>query len=147
MPSTWTRRRRLLLFLAAFGLLATGGLFRPAIGQTSSSITLVWTAPGDDGAVGRATRYDLRYSQNAISGTDTTTWWNSAIVVNMSTKVPSSAGALDSMAIAGVTMGVRYYAILRAADEVPNWSRFSNVASFILTDLTPPRQIVDLIGR
>ena len=146
MPSMRTRRS-LFLVLAALGLLATGTLFRSAIGQTSTSITLVWTAPGDDGSVGRATRYDLRYSPNAISGTDTTTWWNSATLVNMSTKVPSSAGTLDSMAIAGLTLGVRYYAILRAADEVPNWSRFSNVTSFTLTDKTPPRQIVDLNAR
>ncbi|HET9252054.1 MAG TPA: hypothetical protein VFP58_08065 [Candidatus Eisenbacteria bacterium] len=140
---TRTCRRRLILAFVGLGSLAATA----AIGQTSNSITLVWTAPGDDGTIGRATRYDLRYSANAISGTDTTSWWNAATVVNMTGKVPSVSGALDSMAVSGLTAGVRYYAVIRAADEVPNWSRYSNVASFLVGDQIPPRQVVDLIAR
>jgi len=34
---------------------------------TSNSATLTWTAPGDDGYVGTAARYDVRYSTNLIS--------------------------------------------------------------------------------
>ena len=30
--------------------------------HTTGSVTLTWTAPGDDGISGRATRYDIRYS-------------------------------------------------------------------------------------
>jgi hypothetical protein len=143
-----TRRRRLFLTIAALvSLAAAGGLHEPAIGQTANTMTLVWTAPGDDGTIGRATRYDLRYSANAISGTDTLSWWNAATIVNMTGKLPSNSGAPDSMVVTGLTAGVRYYAVLRAADEVPNWSRFSNVASFLAGDNIPPRQIVDLIAR
>src|SRR5439155_7084174 len=36
--------------------------------QTSpTSIQVTWTAPGDDGTVGTATQYDLRYSTSAIT--------------------------------------------------------------------------------
>jgi hypothetical protein len=146
MPSMRTRRRSLPFALAALGILAFG-ISQRADGQTSISTKLVWTAPGDDGTVGRATRYDLRYSRNAISGTDTLGWWNAATIVNMTSKVPSASGYLDSMVVGGLSVGLRYYFVLRSGDEVPNWSRYSNVASFIVTDLTPPRQIVDLNAR
>lgn len=151
MLSSRKRRGRPSVSVAALGVLivlvAAFGAHRPAAAQTTS-VTLTWTAPGDDGISGRATRYDLRYSPNAISGTDTLGWWNAAIIVNMSTKVPSAAGTLESMTVnGGLVPGVRYYVILRTADEVPNWSPFSNVATFVLTDTTPPRQVYDLIAR
>ena len=34
---------------------------------TGSSIQLSWTAPGDDGATGTATTYDVRYSTATIN--------------------------------------------------------------------------------
>jgi hypothetical protein len=143
MLSAQKRCRSLSLSLVALGLVALGASHRPAVGQTAA-ITLAWTAPGDDGTAGRASRYDLRYSRNAITGTDTTGWWYAATTANMTGRVPATSGTTESVSISGLTPGVRYYAILRAADEVPNWSRFSNVVSFVLTDKLPPRQIVDL---
>ena len=142
-------KRPLYLFLLLTCILA-GALIGPptAHAQTSTvSATLLWTAPGDDGMVGRATRYDIRYSANAIAGTDTTTWWNNATVVNTSGKVPATAGAPDSMVVTGLTSGLRYYAIIRAADEVPNWSSFSNVAVIDLADRIAPARIADLRSR
>ena len=43
---------------AAVSNLATGS-------PTTSSITLTWTAPGDDGSTGTATSYDIRYSHGS----------------------------------------------------------------------------------
>ncbi len=41
----------------------------PALAQTPyNSITLDWTATGDDGTVGRASYYDLRYRTTNIVG-------------------------------------------------------------------------------
>ncbi|HEU5311557.1 MAG TPA: hypothetical protein VFV24_08910 [Candidatus Eisenbacteria bacterium] len=142
-----TCRRRLFAALVALASFAVAAPDGAAVGQTANSITLVWTAPGDDGTIGRAARYDLRYSPNAISGTDTLGWWNAAAIVNMTGKVPSASGALDSMVVSGLASGVRYYAVIRTADEVPNWSRYSNVVSFFAGDKTPPRQIVDLTAH
>lgn len=94
------------------------------------SIWLRWTATGDDGTIGRAARYDIRYSTYAISGTDTVGWWNAATIVNTIGKVPPPPGMPDSVLLTNVTYGQRYYAMMRIADEIPNWSRFSNLARF-----------------
>lgn len=138
--------RRILAFAAVAALLATaaGTLHAQTSGTT---VTLLWTAPGDDGTTGRATRYDIRYSVNTISGTDTLTWWNGATAVPTAGKVPALPGTADSMAVTGLTAGTRYYAIIRTGDEVPNWSRYSNVAVIDLRDIIAPARIVDLRAR
>ena len=47
----------------------------------ADSVTLSWTAPGDDGTVGRATSYEMRYSDQPVAGQDTLSWWNGATSV------------------------------------------------------------------
>ena len=115
--------------LAGVALLATMALSAvPAWAQTPyNSLTLEWTAPGDDGVVGRATSYDLRYRTVGITGVDTVTWWNGATTVS-GEPAPGTAGTTDAMTVTGLSQGTTYYFIIRAADEVPNWSGFSNVA-------------------
>lgn len=113
-----------------FALLILSSLTPAPARAISGSIWLGWTATGDDGTVGRAARYDIRYSRYSISGTDTVGWWNAATIVNTIGKVPAAPGHRDSVLITSVTYGTRYYAMMRIADEVPNWSRFSNLASF-----------------
>jgi len=141
-----TPTRRLLAFAAAAALLAAaaGTLHAQTTGTTA---TLLWTAPGDDGAIGRASRYDIRYSANAITGTDTLTWWNAATVVPTTGKVPALSGTADSMAVTGLTAGTLYRAIIRTGDEVPNWSGYSNIAIIDLRDLIAPARITDLRAR
>lgn len=94
----------------------------------NGSIWLRWTATGDDGVIGRAARYDIRYSRFPIAGTDTLGWWNAATIANTIGKIPPAPGARDSILLTSVTYGVRYYAMMRVADEIPNWSRYSNLA-------------------
>ena len=108
------------------------------------SVVLRWTAPGDDGLNGRATRYDLRYSLNNISGTDTLGWWNAATRVSLWNKIPAQPGMPDSLRVLGFTPGYRYYAMLRTCDEVPNWSPYSNLAVILATDLQSPVAVRDL---
>jgi hypothetical protein len=133
------------LFLAGLALLEG---MRPAAAhaQTAadSTVLLNWTAPGDDGTAGRATTYDIRYRTVAISGSDTTTWWNSATLVT-GEPAPGAAGAPDSMRIRGLSPLTTYYFMIRAADEVPNWSGYSNVAVRSTSgDATAPAAIADL---
>jgi hypothetical protein len=133
------------IFLAGVALLS---LIQPAAAhaQTAadSTVLLNWTAPGDDGTVGRATTYDIRYRTVAIAGTDTTTWWNAATQVT-GEPAPSTAGAADSMRVRGLTPLTTYYFMIRAADEVPNWSGYSNVAVRSTSgDATAPATIADL---
>ena len=108
------------------------------------TVLLRWTAPGDDGLSGRATHYDLRYSTYAISGTDTLGWWNAATKVTVWNKVPALPGMPDSIRVFGFPPGYRYYAMIRTCDEVPNWSRYSNLAIIESTDLVAPNAISDL---
>ena len=109
-------------------------------------LTLLWTAPGDDGNVGRATLYDLRYSTAPIVGTDTLGWWNAATLA-VGEPAPSPAGQTDSVRVLGLQPSTTYRFIIRAADEVPNWSGFSNVAIATTQDLVPPASIRDLFAR
>jgi len=114
--------------------------------QTSadSSVVLLWTAPGDDGLVGRATSYDIRYRTTNISGTDTTSWWNAATQVT-GEPVPGNSGATDSMRVGGLNPLTTYYFLIRAADEVPNWSGFSNLATKTTSgDGIAPATVADL---
>jgi len=138
--------RAACLSLAIAAAVLSPFLPRLALAQTSpdSSVVLQWTAPGDDGNTGRATSYDLRYRTVPISGTDTLSWWNSATLVS-GEPVPGTAGSTDSLRVRGLTPLTTYYFIIRAADEVPNWSGYSNVASKTTTgDTTPPAAITTL---
>jgi hypothetical protein len=128
-----------IMLLAAIALVPM-----TARGQTTTtSVTMLFTATGDDGSVGQASRYDLRVSTTAV-GTDTLSWWNAATVVNLAGKVPSAPGTADSVSVPNLVPGTRYYAILRVGDEVPNWSGYSNVAIIDLRDLVAPSRVADL---
>jgi hypothetical protein len=109
-----------------------------------SSLALQWTAPGDDGSTGTATQYALRYRTVPIAGTDTLSWWNAATPVS-GLPIPRPAGSTDSIRVRGLVPSTTYYFILRTADEVPNWSGFSNFAVLSTSgDLVAPGTIADL---
>ncbi|MGH7680480.1 MAG: fibronectin type III domain-containing protein [Candidatus Eiseniibacteriota bacterium] len=105
-----------------------------------NSLTLLWTAPGDDGMVGQVYSYQLRYRTTPISGTDTTGWWNGTPGAQQLTLggPHASAGATDSTKVTGLTSGTTYYFVLRALDESFNISGFSNVAVGTTQTCTAP---------
>ena len=146
---TFSRRRSPgVLTLGVVAALALLGALQPSLAraQTSadSTVVLLWTAPGDDGTVGRASSYDIRYRTTTIAGTDTLTWWNGATQVT-GEPVPGTSGVTDSMRVRGLTPLTTFYFMIRAADEVPNWSGFSNLAVKTTSgDLTPPAAVADL---
>jgi hypothetical protein len=136
------------LLIALFTLLASLGTLGPATAQAQtsadSSIVLQWTAPGDDGNVGRASSYDIRYRTVNITATDTTSWWNAATQVT-GEPLPGVAGATDSLRVRGLQPVTTYYFLIRASDEVPNVSGFSNLAVKATSgDVTAPSAIADL---
>jgi chitodextrinase len=90
--------------------------------QTDSSITLTWTAPGDDRLSGTAAVYDVRYARHTL----TTFTWDSAAVA-ASPPIPQPAGGRESMTVNGLQADADYWFALRTADEARNWSMLSNV--------------------
>jgi chitodextrinase len=115
------------------------------------SITLGWTAPGDDGDDGTATAYDIRYGISEI----TNATWGVARQVN-GEPVPRSGGTEESLEItipaqsliaqsaSGADIDTTYYFAIKTVDEAGNWSVLSNVASGTLADITPPAEVADL---
>lgn len=89
----------------------------------TTSITLSWTAPGDDGNEGTASWYDVRYSTSVITEAN----WNSATKVEDVPR-PKAAGSSESFTVAGLQPNTLYYFAIKTADEVPNWSKLSNIA-------------------
>ncbi|MFH1460572.1 MAG: putative Ig domain-containing protein [Candidatus Omnitrophota bacterium] len=91
---------------------------------TTNSVNLSWTAPGDDGAVGTATSYDVRYSTAIIN----TSNWASATQATGEPS-PSVAGTSQTMTISGLSAQTTYYFTIKTSDEAANISLLSNVAS------------------
>lgn len=105
----------------------------------ATSISLRWTAPGDDGNTGTASQYDIRYAIEPITDSN----WDDAVQVGGETS-PKSAGSTERFTVTGLSPGTAYYWAIKTADEVPNWSALSNVASGSTVDNIPPATINDL---
>ncbi len=107
---------------------------------TSASVTLRWTCPGDDGSVGQASTYDIRYATVAITDAN----WNSASQV-ANEPSPLAAGQTQSYTVTGLNPNTTYYFAMKTADEVPNWSTLSNVVSTTTgAEQNPPATISTL---
>jgi len=91
---------------------------------TASSIQLTWTAPGDDGATGTASSYDVRYSTSSI---DEGNW--AAATQATGEPAPQVAGSAESFTVTGLSAETTYYFAIKTSDEVPNESGLSNVPS------------------
>jgi formylglycine-generating enzyme required for sulfatase activity len=96
--------------------------------EDSTSVTLTWTAPGDDGTVGRAAVYDLRSSAEEITDDN----WTDATPV-LPLPLPGASGRLESMAIQDLPPGSTHYFGLIACDDESNCSGLSNTARAIMT--------------
>lgn len=94
------------------------------LSATSATATLEFTAPGDDGKIGAASRYDVRYSTGPINGSN----FDSANPANI-TKAPNVAGTKEQVTISGLDGGVEYFFAIKVLDEVGNASKLSNVVS------------------
>ena len=109
-------------------------LLAPALAR-ADSVSLTWTAPGDDGTVGTASSYEIRFSTNPVAARDTASWWTSATPVG-TLPAPHRAGTRESFVLAGLAPSTTYYFGLRTSDEVPNVSDYSNIA--VKTTTTAP---------
>ncbi|MDD5688549.1 MAG: fibronectin type III domain-containing protein [Elusimicrobia bacterium] len=101
---------------------------------TANSITLSWSAPGNDGTVGTATVYDIRYYTVPITAGN----WSLANQVT-GEPTPQVSGTNQSYTVEGLSPNTTYYFGIKTSDEKPNWSNLSNISSNTTTsDITPP---------
>jgi len=90
---------------------------------TTNSLTLTWTAPGDDGNNGTAAEYDIRY---ATSNIDNETW---GFAIQASGEpAPGPAGSNETFVVGGLAAATTYYFALKAVDDAGNWANLSNIA-------------------
>ena len=94
------------------------------IDKTFNTITLQWTAVGDDGAIGRAKKYDVRYSTSPITNINFANAQKAGIV-----PPPSVSGTLESVIVKGLSPNTTYYFAVKVSDNVSNTSGISNIAT------------------
>ncbi len=91
---------------------------------TESSVTLIWTASGDDNANGVAESYDVRYSTSEINASN----WDSAQEAT-GEPIPKESGQTNNYQLVGLSAGTNYYIVIKVVDEAGNISDISNVLS------------------
>lgn len=102
-----------------------------------AAITLLWTAPGDDGNVGTAASYDLRYAADSVTVAN---WTNATQATGE--PAPHAAGTAETFQLT-LPPG-KYWFAIRSKDEVGNQSNPSNIVSATQGDNIAPAAIVDL---
>jgi hypothetical protein len=91
---------------------------------TPTSVTLYWTAPGDDDSTGIAYGYDIRYSTTPITDQN----WSSATQAT-GEPTPGPAGNDEEFNVTNLIPNTAYYFAIKTEDESGNWSDLSNVES------------------
>jgi murein DD-endopeptidase MepM/ murein hydrolase activator NlpD len=80
-------------------------------------IELAWTAPGDDGSAGRAAAYEVGLSASGAIDDDDACGQATAYPQQL---VPASAGATESLTVAGLQRDTDYAFCVRAVDDAGN---------------------------
>jgi chitodextrinase len=102
---------------------------------TASSITLSWTAPGDDGMSGNASGYVIRYS---TAGPITSANWASATTYAQSW-IPAKNGTEEIHVVSGLAPGTTYWFAVEAYDKAGNYGAISTISpsATTLASITP----------
>ena len=127
------------ILLCLFGVILAGCSLLQS-GPTQVTKTFGWTATGDDGVVGTAAAYSIRYSPD--SSLLVNNWATCTEIPNPPT--PKIAGSAETFtATMTLNTGTTYYFALKARDEAMNWSLISNIISFTPPDTDPPLRVGD----
>ena len=95
------------------------------VSETASNwISLAWTATGDDGNVGNASSYDIRYATFPIDDTN----FDTATPV-ADPPFPAAPGQTEGLTVGELDFLTTYYFALKVRDEYGNSSPISNVAA------------------
>jgi hypothetical protein len=87
-----------------------------------TEILLTWTAPGDDGMQGTASRYDIRYRKQYLEFD-----WSLADTVTGEPS-PKPGGEPESLVVTGMAPNDSYLFAIKSYDDIPNESELSNLA-------------------
>lgn len=123
---------------------APGAIVNLAVSRTTfDSVTLSWTAPGDDGGAGRAARYLVRYW---TAPAYTFVWDAATPVAETAIPAPAAPGTRQECTIGGLTAFRLVYCVVRTVDEAGNLAPLSNR---ITTAAEPPVATSDaeVIGK
>jgi hypothetical protein len=94
-----------------------------ATANTTNSVTLQWTASGNDGSTGSAFLYDIRVSNNPIT-TD-----NFEIATPVENRIsPKEAGNTEIFVVKDLEFSTKYYFAMKVRDKQFNFSGLSNTA-------------------
>ena len=88
---------------------------------SANSITLTWTATGDDTTSGTAASYEVRYSLSAIDSAGFLTAFQAT-----GEPTPKLAGQAETFDVTGLVSNIHYYFAIKAEDEASNISAVSN---------------------
>ncbi|MDP2790002.1 MAG: FG-GAP-like repeat-containing protein [bacterium] len=99
----------------------------------TNSVTLAWTASGDDGAAGQATSYDIRYSTATLNDA---AWGFATAVAGEPT--PKAAGQAESLLVSGLAPNTTYNFGMKTTDDAGNTSTLSNIATKTTAALSIP---------
>lgn len=110
---------------------ATADFVRPeaihdlsVVSTTDTTVTLTFSATGNDGDVGSAARYDLRV------GTDSVDKHSFARTFQATGEpIPAASGATETIVVEGLLSGTAYEFAIKATDAGGNRSGLSNVVS------------------
>lgn len=109
-----------------------------AQGSLGGRVALAWTAPGNDGDIGTASHYEIRYASSPAFD-----WagFSGAYLWKSSRPVSGPYGTAEAEEAAGLFGGVTYYFRLKAHDFNGNGSPLSNTATaWAAVDYVPPQQ-------
>lgn len=95
-----------------------------AAGSSFQSVTLQWTATGDDGNSGNSSRYEVRYSTQPITPSN---FVDAALAANL--PQPQAPGSQETFEVTGLDPNTTYYFAVKAFDEAGNDSGLSNVVN------------------
>jgi outer membrane protein assembly factor BamB len=108
-------------------------------GSAGGTAVLSWTGTGNDGIVGGASGYEIRYSTSPASA------WAAGRAWKTARAAAGPYGTAETETVLGLFGGVTYYFMIAAYDGKPNYSApSSSVAAYAAPDYAPPAAPADL---
>ncbi len=118
----------------AGNLISHNGALPILFGNNYGTANITWTAPGDDGNIGLADHYVIKYS---LAPLDDSNWDQASEVLNP--PAPIEPGQQQSYLVTNLYPGSFYYLAIKTYDEAGNVSPISNIASKYATGVPRPQ--------